>query len=81
MASIEKKIGDKRCGPGGMKCRCCGPALGKPRKAFKRAVKRGPIREHVRHEIDAQDPRWDKRKASFVLDDEDEGEGLLEVSE
>ena len=54
MATVEKKIGCKRCGPGGMKCRCCGPAPGKPRKRFKRAVKRGPVKEHVRKEIKDQ---------------------------
>lgn len=27
-------------GPGGMKCKCCGPAPGKPRKAAKRRWKR-----------------------------------------
>ena len=37
----------RRCpdGPGGRDCHCCGQAPGKPRKAARRAVKRGERQE------------------------------------
>jgi len=35
-----KKEFRKRIGPGGLKCACCAPALGKPRQNFKRQIKR-----------------------------------------
>ena len=54
MATIDKKIGCKACGPGGMKCACCGPPPGKKRRAFNRNVKRGKVKEHVRKEIKDQ---------------------------
>ena len=75
MATVEKKISSKAAGKGGPKCRCC--LAHSDRVTFRRRVKRGKLKEHTRKEIDAQEPRWDKRKASFVLDDEDAGEGLL----
>lgn len=36
------------CGPGGMKCPCCGPAPGKDRKAFLRRAKRSQKSEFNR---------------------------------
>lgn len=54
MATVDKKLSCKKCGLGGMKCYCCGPAPGKTRKAFNRRVKRGPVKENTRKEIEEQ---------------------------
>ncbi len=53
MTSIDKKISDKRCGVGGYKCGCCGPAP-RHRKRFNRQIKRGPVKEFIRQEIHNQ---------------------------
>jgi len=37
-----------RIGPGGMKCACCAPAPGKPRKQARRLWKRREKREAMR---------------------------------
>lgn len=53
MASVDKKISSKACGPGGMKCVCCGPSP-RYRKQFRRSVKRGAVKKFVRKEIKDQ---------------------------
>ena len=40
MATVAKKFGAHRIGPGGMKCACCGPAPGPTKKQLLRAFKR-----------------------------------------
>ena len=54
MTTIEKKIGCKIAGKGGVKCRCCGPSTGEDTKRFRRQVKRGKVKEHVRKEVKEQ---------------------------
>ncbi len=55
MATVEKKCSDKLCGKGGWKCRCCKPGR-RDRTRHRRQVKRGKVKEHVRSEIESQDP-------------------------
>jgi DNA-directed RNA polymerase subunit N (RpoN/RPB10) len=54
LATIDKKIGCKAAGRGGMKCFCCGPAPGKDRQAFNRRVKRGKVKEFIRKDVKDQ---------------------------
>ena len=54
MATIDKKISCRACGPGGMKCECCAPPPGKTRKQFNRRVMRGKVKEYVRKDVKAQ---------------------------
>ena len=39
-SNFSKKVSNEKMGPGGMKCVCCGPAPGKPKRAFIRTAKR-----------------------------------------
>ena len=40
MADDFKKASCKECGPGGLKCPCCGPKPGKERKKLRRRIRR-----------------------------------------
>ena len=56
MASIDKKIGQARVGPGGMKCRCCGgDAHGKHKRGLLRRLK------HTANRIIARETAADVR--------------------
>ena len=48
------KVSNKECGPGGLKCSCCGPAPGKDRKKLRRRVRRR-LKEITRKEIVNED--------------------------
>jgi hypothetical protein len=53
--NINKKVAAGKCGPGGMKCPCCGPSP-KHKKAFLRTIKRivkKTIQKEIRVEIDS----------------------------
>jgi len=40
----------KECGPGGLKCPCCGPAPGKDRKRLRKRI-RSRMKQQLREEI------------------------------
>jgi len=52
MSDIDRKISNSHTGPGGYRCSCCGPR-GKERKSFRRRMKRGPIKQYARREVEA----------------------------
>ena len=47
-----RKLSSKRCGPGGYKCRCCGP-LPSERKAHRRRIRRISD-ERVKRQIETE---------------------------
>ena len=48
------KLSCKDCGPGGMKCTCCGPPPGPQRKRLRRRI-RSRFKEFTRKELQMED--------------------------
>jgi len=48
------KTSCKECGPGGLKCTCCGPPPGKERKKLRRRVRRR-LKQKTQKEINGHE--------------------------